>query len=395
LASGSWPVRPIHARVLTNRTVLGSEVQPGLGPPVDSRALCVGKSEGDLAGGNARDHLSGTSGGSTVREACRPAPARAGTQSAPAKPEAAIRLRVRQPSQRSPSATVPLHPETSGSNSGIKINAPLELEEPDDTVRANKLCGVTGVVSAAELLLLVLAGLGAGLVGSIAGLASLISYPALLAIGLPPVMANVTNTVALVFSSGGSALSSRPELSGQAPRLLRLGVVAVLGGVIGGLLLLITPPGAFQLMVPWLIALASMAILVQRRPQEDQHLDRAGHPIGLTVGVFLVAVYGGYFGAAAGVLMLALLLASTREGLARSNAVKNAVLGLANATAAVTFVLFSSVHWSLVAPLALGCFAGGRLGPLLVRHAPAGPLRIAIAVAGMGLAIHLGIAAYR
>jgi hypothetical protein len=254
---------------------------------------------------------------------------------------------------------------------------------------------VTAVVSAAELLLLVLAGLGAGLVGSIAGLASLISYPALLAIGLPPVMANVTNTVALVFSSGGSALSSRPELSGQAPRLLRLGVVAVLGGVIGGLLLLITPPGAFQLMVPWLIALASMAILVQRRPQEDHHLDRAGHPIGLTVGVFLVAVYGGYFGAAAGVLMLALLLAWTRESLARSNAVKNAVLGLANATAAVTFVLFSSVHWSLVAPLALGCFAGGRLGPLLVRHAPAGPLRIAIAVAGMGLAIHLGIAAYR
>lgn len=250
-------------------------------------------------------------------------------------------------------------------------------------------------MSAAELLLLVLAGLGAGLVGSIAGLASLISYPALLAIGLPPVMANVTNTVALVFSSGGSALSSRPELSGQATRLLRLGVVAVLGGVIGGLLLLITPPGAFQLIVPWLIALASMAILVPRRPQEVQHLDRAGNAIGLTVGVFLVAVYGGYFGAAAGVLMLALLLASTRESLARSNAVKNAVLGLANATAAVTFVLFSSVHWSLVAPLALGCFAGGRLGPLLVRHAPAGPLRIAIAVAGMGLAIHLGIDAYR
>jgi hypothetical protein len=105
-------------------------------------------------------------------------------------------------------------------------------------------------VSAAELLLLVIAGLGAGLVGSIAGLASLISYPVLLAIGLPPVTANVTNTVALVFSSGGSALGSRPELSGQGRRLFRLGVMAVLGGVIGGLLLLITPPGAFQLIVP-------------------------------------------------------------------------------------------------------------------------------------------------
>ena len=248
---------------------------------------------------------------------------------------------------------------------------------------------------AAELLLLVLAGLGAGLVGSIAGLASLISYPVLLAIGLPPVMANVTNTVALVFSSGGSTLGSRPELSGQGLRLVRLGVVAVLGGVVGGLLLLITPPGAFQLIVPWLIAYASIAILVQRRPQEAQWVDPGGEPIGLTVGVFLVAIYGGYFGAAAGVLMLALLLASTRGTLARSNAVKNVVLGLANAMAAVTFILFSSVHWSLVAPLALGCFAGGRLGPLFVRHAPARPLRIAIAVAGLGLAVHLGIDAYR
>jgi hypothetical protein len=241
----------------------------------------------------------------------------------------------------------------------------------------------------------VIAGLGAGLVGSIAGLASLISYPVLLAIGLPPVTANVTNTVALVFSSGGSALGSRPELSGQGARLVRLGVVAVLGGVIGGLLLLITPPGAFQLIVPWLIAFASIAILVQRRPQEVRWVDPGSEPIGLTVGVFLVAVYGGYFGAAAGVLMLALLLASTRETLPRSNAIKNVILGLANAMAAVTFIVFSAIHWFLVAPLALGCFAGGRLGPLVVRHAPVRPLRIAIAVAGIGLAIHLGINAYR
>src|ERR1035438_5604391 len=95
--------------------------------------------------------------------------------------------------------------------------------------------------------------------------------------------------------------------------------MAVLGGVIGGLLLLITPPGAFQLIVPWLIAFASIAILVQRRPQEVLWVDPGGEPIGLAVGVFLVAVYGGYFGAAAGVLMLALLLVWTRGTLARSN----------------------------------------------------------------------------
>jgi len=117
--------------------------------------------------------------------------------------------------------------------------------------------------------------------------------------------------------------------------------------------------------------------------------------IGLSVGVFLVAVYGGYFGAAAGVLMLALLLAATRETLARSNAIKNVVLGLANAVAALLFILFSSVQWSMVVPLAIGCLAGGRIGPVVVRHAPARPLRIAIAVAGIGLAIRLGIDAYR
>src|SRR5665811_1650263 len=129
--------------------------------------------------------------------------------------------------------------------------------------------------------------------------------------------------------------------------------------------------------VPWLIAFASMAILVPRRPQEVQWGDRGGDAIGLSVGVFLVAVYGGYFGAAAGVLMLAMLLASTRESLARSNAVKNVVLGLANAMAAVIFILFSSVDWSVVAPLALGCLAGGaaRSGRRASRTRPTPPHR--------------------
>ena len=139
-------------------------------------------------------------------------------------------------------------------------------------------------MSAAELLFLVLAGLGAGLVGSITGLASLISYPALLAIGLPPVMANVTNTVALVFSSGGSVLGSRPELGGQATRLRRLGVIAVLGGVLGGLLLLlITPPGAFERIVPWLIAFAPTYPSKMPLVQLDYVYARGLTPLGVQV----------------------------------------------------------------------------------------------------------------
>jgi uncharacterized membrane protein YfcA len=250
-------------------------------------------------------------------------------------------------------------------------------------------------MSGADVLLLALAGLGAGLTGSIAGLASLVSYPALLGVGLPPVTANVTNTVALVFSGVGSVLGSRPELRGQGPRLLRLGVAGVLGGMVGGGLLLLTPSGTFERIVPWLIGLASLAILVQPRPQALRALHETGDVRLLTAGVFLVAVYGGYFGAAAGVMLLALLLAVTAESLARSNAVKNVVLGLANAVAAVAFVLFAPVRWAAVVPLGLGFLLGGRLGPLVVRRAPARLLRVVIGLAGVGLAVHLGLDAYR
>lgn len=117
-----------------------------------------------------------------------------------------------------------------------------------------------------RLLLLVLGGLGAGVAGSVAGLASLISYPALLAAGLPPVTANVTNTVALVFGSIGSVSGSRPALRGQGPRVRRLAGAAALGGVAGGVLLLLTPAESFERIVPWLIGLASIAILVSPRP---------------------------------------------------------------------------------------------------------------------------------
>lgn len=239
-----------------------------------------------------------------------------------------------------------------------------------------------------------LAGVGAGLVGSTAGLASLISYPALLGVGLPPVTANVTNTVALVFSGVGAALGSRPELRGQGRRLRRLGPVAVVGGATGGALLLLTPPGAFERVVPWLIGLASVAILLQPRPQFLQQMHDGGDSPALVAGVLLIGVYGGYFGAAAGVLLLALLLAGTGETLARSNAAKNAVLALANGVAALAFVLLAPVQWAAALPLGAGFLAGGRIGPPVVRHAPARLVRALIAVAGLALALVLGVDAY-
>jgi uncharacterized membrane protein YfcA len=254
-------------------------------------------------------------------------------------------------------------------------------------------------MSVVEFALLVLAGIGAGLIGSIAGLASLISYPALLAAGLAPVTANVTNTVALVLSSAGSVSASGPELQRQGRRLLPLAVAAVLGGTAGAVLLLLTPSAAFERIVPFLIAGASAAILLQRPPGElalDGALHHPEHQDArwLPLGTFVVGIYGGYFGAAAGVLLLALFLLGTGEGLPRGNAMKNVILGVANATAAVGYVVFASVAWSAALPLAIGCLVGGRLGPRVVRSAPQTLLRRAIAVLGLGLAIHLGIQAY-
>jgi uncharacterized membrane protein YfcA len=246
---------------------------------------------------------------------------------------------------------------------------------------------------------LVVAGLGAGLTGSIAGLASLISYPALLATGLPPVTANVTNTLALVLNSVGSVSASRPELKGQGRRLLPLAVAAVLGGAVGAVLLLLTPSSAFERIVPFLIAGASAAILVQRPPRELALEGAREHPVPrdpwwLALGTFAVGIYGGYFGAAAGVLLLAMYLLGTGESLPRGNAMKNVILGVANAVAAIGYIAFASVAWSAALPLAIGCLVGGRIGPRVVRRSPQAPLRRVIAVAGLALAVHLGIQAY-
>lgn len=242
-------------------------------------------------------------------------------------------------------------------------------------------------------LLLVAAGFGAGLCGTVAGLASLFSYPALLATGLAPLAANVTNTVALIASSVGSAAGSRTELAGQGPLLRRMAPLTLLGGALGAGLLLLTPAGAFAAIVPVLIAGASVVLLLQpriRRAAERRSSGPADRPgPAVQAGLFAVAVYGGYFGAAAGVLMVALLLVGLPLTILQGNAVKNVLLGVANAVAAAGFALFGPVHWAAVPPLVAGLLAGARLGPVVARRLPATGLRIGIAVAGLGLAAAL------
>lgn len=238
-----------------------------------------------------------------------------------------------------------------------------------------------------------IAGVLGGLTGSIAGFASVATYPALLAVGLPPVAANVTNTVALVFNGIGSAWGSRPEIAGQERWLARSAPVAAAGGGAGAVLLLTTPAGAFEKLVPVLLAVASVAIVVPRTtsPPADR---RRRAVVAEMVAIFAIALYGGYFGAAAGVLFLALLLNAGAASLAHANAAKNVLLGVANTVAAALFVFFAPVHWAAMIVLGVGGLIGARLGPIVVRHAPATPLRTLIGVAGLILAVKLGVAAY-
>jgi uncharacterized membrane protein YfcA len=254
-------------------------------------------------------------------------------------------------------------------------------------------------MTAAEAMWLVVAGVGAGLSGSVAGLASLVSYPALLAAGLAPVSANVTNTVALMFGSVGSISASGPELVGQRRHLVRLTAAGVVGGAGGGALLLVTPGDAFEKAVPWLVAAGALAILARRRLvdvsiEEGHHHAHHEPTPRMLLAVGAVGVYGGYFGAGAGVMLLSLLLFLTGDTLPRANAAKNVVLGMANGVAALTFVLFGPVRWLYVLPLGAGLLLGGRAGPVVVRRAPQGPLRVFIGLAGLGLAVKLGIDAY-
>jgi uncharacterized membrane protein YfcA len=250
-----------------------------------------------------------------------------------------------------------------------------------------------------EIILLLAAGIAGGLAGSIAGLASITTYPALLAVGLPPVSANITNTVALVFNGVGSIWGSRPELKGQGPFLLRIVPLALLGGAAGAALLLSTPAEGFERIVPLLIGLSAILILLPRgRPVPHLSGEKPRRSRAVLIfesgAIFLIAIYGGYFGAAAGVLLLALMLRAGEATLAHANASKNVLLGASNSVAAVIFVFLAPVNWAAVVPLGLGCLIGSRLGPIVVRHAPATPIRILIGLGGMALAIKLGIDAY-
>ena len=236
-------------------------------------------------------------------------------------------------------------------------------------------------------------GLAAGTLNTIVGSGSLITFPTLLAIGYPPVVANVSNTVGLVPGSISGAVGYRRELEGQRPRLQVLGVASLAGGLTGGLLLLALPASVFRNVVPVLILVACVLVAVQprmaRRRAAGKGTARAhGGPL-LFLSVFATGIYGGYFGAAQGVMLIALLGIFVDDSLQRLNAAKNVLAALVNGIAAILFVVVADVAWEPALLLAAGAIVGGQLGATLGRRIPATWLRVAIVVVGVTVAVRL------
>src|SRR6201989_2753008 len=246
-----------------------------------------------------------------------------------------------------------------------------------------------------EALLLLAAGTLGGIFSTVVSIASLVTYPALLALGVPPLSANMTNTVSLVLTGAGSVIGSKPELTGQGRRVIRIGAVTALGGAAGAAVLLLTPASTFVVVVPVLIGGASLVLLIQPRIKRLAPSAGGGDRVVHVVALFAVAMYVGYFGAAAGVMLLVVLSMMIDASLATVNAVKNAVSGMANFPAAACFALFGDDRWPLVVPLAAGFLAGGWVGPENRRKGPAAPFPGVVGPCGGGLAGRLGISAYR
>jgi uncharacterized membrane protein YfcA len=247
-------------------------------------------------------------------------------------------------------------------------------------------------VSALQILAVLGVGLVAGTINTVVGSGSLVTFPTLLAIGFPALVANVSNTIGLVPGSLSGVVAYRRELAGQGRRLALLGTMSITGGTAGALLLLELPGSVFRRVVPALILLACLLVAVQPRlsrwlsARGERH--EHGGP-GLWASGFATAVYGGYFGAAQGVILISLLGIFIADDLQRLNAAKNVLALLTNGSAAVVFIVASRVSWEAAGCIAAGSIVGGQLGGTIGRRLSPRLLRALIIVIGLSVAISL------
>lgn len=250
-------------------------------------------------------------------------------------------------------------------------------------------------MSSGDAAIIVVAGVWAGMVNTIVGSGTLVTFPVLLALGYPPLTANVSNGLGLVPGSLTGSIGYRRELRGLRGRVVRLGVASVLGGLTGAVLLLWLPPDAFDAVVPVLVALAVVLVVIQpwvsrrmaaRRP-DGAPRTRVGPAV--SAATYGTGVYGGYFGAAQGVLLLATLGLLIDDDLQRHNAVKNVLATLANLVSGIVFALVAPVSWPVVACVAGGSIVGGVIGSLVGRRLPPVVLRGVIVVVGVAALVQL------
>jgi uncharacterized membrane protein YfcA len=245
-----------------------------------------------------------------------------------------------------------------------------------------------------DLLAVAAAGAAAGAVNSIAGGGALITFPTQIALGVPPLTANVTNTVGIVPASIGGALGYSDLLREQGRRFTRLLVPMLLGAVAGTVLLLLTSDAAFEAIVPLLVAASCLLLLLQ--PRLSLRLSHAGNERSpyLIAGVFFCGAYAAYFGSAVSILLFAILTLFVADSLQHLNAMKILLAGCANLLAAVAYAFLAPVDWPYALTIMVSSFAGGRIGAHYARRIPADPLRIGIAAVGLVVAAVLAVRAF-
>jgi uncharacterized membrane protein YfcA len=248
-------------------------------------------------------------------------------------------------------------------------------------------------MSLGEALSIALAGLAAGAINTLVGSGTLITFPVLLAFGYAPVTANVSNTIGLVPGSVSGAIGYRRELAGQGRRALRLGTMSVLGGLTGAVLLLVAPASVFKAVVPVFIAIALALTVLQPRlyrwlVKHDIDLERTGS-LAVPLAVYVTGIYGGYFCAAQGILLLGILGVALTQDLHRTNALKNVLAGLVNGVAGVYFVIAAHVEWAPAGIIAGSSILGAQLGARYGRRLPPAVLRAIIVIVGVSAIVRL------
>jgi uncharacterized membrane protein YfcA len=248
-------------------------------------------------------------------------------------------------------------------------------------------------MSLGEVISIALAGLAAGTINTVVGSGTLITFPVLLAFGYAPVIANVSNTIGLVPGSVSGAIGYRRELAGQRRQVVRFGAMSLLGGITGAVLLLVLPASAFKDIVPVFIAIALLLTVLQPRLNRLLAARVARRPHGarivILVAVYITGVYGGYFGAAQGILLLGILGVALPQSLHETNALKNVLAGLVNGVAGVYFAFAAHVEWAPAAIIAVASIVGAQIGARYGRRLPPDVLRALIVVVGVAAIVKL------